>query len=69
MAENIAGFGLQFGHLKIVYQSSGEDWLRDIFLAKNSDYDQQVTRTTEKAWWGDTKDDWFLKNGEWITNF
>jgi hypothetical protein len=43
IAENIAGSGLNLKHLQIVYNRAGEDGLRDIFIAKNSEGAPRVT--------------------------
>ena len=42
-AENIAGSGLNISHLSIIYKRSGEDGLRDVFTAKNSEGLPRVT--------------------------
>lgn len=36
-AENIAGSGLSLSNLSAIFSRSGEDGLRDIFTAKNSE--------------------------------
>lgn len=43
MAENIAGSGLKLAHLQTVFNRAGEDGLRDIFVAKNSEGAPRVT--------------------------
>ncbi|XP_060561615.1 uncharacterized protein LOC132721341 [Ruditapes philippinarum] len=42
-AENIAGSGLNLSHLKLLYSRGGEDALRDVFTAKNSEGLPRVT--------------------------
>lgn len=42
-AENIAGSGLNLHHLRAIFRRCGEDGLRDVFTAKNSDNLPRVT--------------------------
>lgn len=44
-AENIAGSGLNFYHLRAIYYRSGEDGLRDVFTEKNCEGQPRVTNT------------------------
>lgn len=44
-AENIAGSGLEYRHLKKIVERDGEDGLTDCFSAKNSEGKSRVTNS------------------------
>ena len=44
-AENIAISGLNYSHLKVIYQRKGEDGLYNVFTMKNSQGLPRVTKT------------------------
>ena len=47
MAENIAGSGLALGHLKLVYDRSGEDGLTCVLSSKNRDGRPRITSSSK----------------------
>lgn len=42
-ADNVAGSGLNFSHLKIIFERDGEDGLKNVFISKNSENLPRVT--------------------------